>query len=354
MKVQAISMELRPANSLSLELDQMLAERQGAALEQLQGFWRALEYAFQERLTELATTFRERFQQALEAERRTVREAARHELTAALDEAVRRLRYADTFELWASALLDAASVFSRRVALLAVEGERLRAVDARGLTEDARDQFCALDLPLGSAPALASAVENRDSVIAQRTRGELTEALTAVFGESPDSRACLVPVTSAGSVVAVLYADNEDGAADAAGLELVALLAGGGLRVEVREVASAPAAAPPEAPAAPRPLPDWSQLSREDQELHLRAQRFARVQAAEMRLYKSEAVARGRANRNLYSALKSEIDAARAAFREQFLDASPTMVDYLHQELVRTLAHEDAALLGKDYPGPLV
>jgi hypothetical protein len=30
------------------------------------------------------------------------------------------------------------------------------------------------------------------------------------------------------------------------------------------------------------------------------------------------------------------------------------MVDYLHPELVRTLANDDVELLGSDYPGPLV
>jgi hypothetical protein len=30
------------------------------------------------------------------------------------------------------------------------------------------------------------------------------------------------------------------------------------------------------------------------------------------------------------------------------------MVDYLHLELIRTLANDDAELLGKDYPGPMV
>ena len=30
------------------------------------------------------------------------------------------------------------------------------------------------------------------------------------------------------------------------------------------------------------------------------------------------------------------------------------MVDYLHLELMRTLANDDADLLGKEYPGPMV
>ncbi len=122
--------------------------------------------------------------------------------------------------------------------------------------------------------------------------------------------------------------------------------------------AAAPtAAAPPPAQTAPAQKPEilsWFSLSREDRELHLRAQRFARVQVAEIRLYQSEKVKKGRAAHDLYTSLKEEIDSAREAFRAEFLNASDSMVDYLHLELVRTLANDDAEVLGQDYPGPMV
>ena len=98
----------------------------------------------------------------------------------------------------------------------------------------------------------------------------------------------------------------------------------------------------------------WSGLNREEQDLHLKAQRFARVQVAEMRLYKAQAVRNGRSSRDLYASLKVEIDSGRDAFRRQFVDKSKTMVDYFHLELVRTLANDDVALLGPEYPGPLM
>jgi hypothetical protein len=94
-------------------------------------------------------------------------------------------------------------------------------------------------------------------------------------------------------------------------------------------------------------------LSMEQEELHLRAQRFARVRAAEIRLYKSQAVRDGRARKKLYSELKEEIDSARAAYGREYLHASASMPDYLHLELVRTLANEEVAALGEEYPGPL-
>jgi hypothetical protein len=98
----------------------------------------------------------------------------------------------------------------------------------------------------------------------------------------------------------------------------------------------------------------WAELSPQDQERHLRARRFARVQVAGMRLFSPEAVQQGRKSKDLYGALQKDIDSGREMFRQNFLAGSPNMLDYFHLELVRTLANEDASLLGEKYPGPLV
>ena len=81
---------------------------------------------------------------------------------------------------------------------------------------------------------------------------------------------------------------------------------------------------------------------------------FARVQVAEIRLYKSENVKKGRAARSLYASLKAEIDFARETYRNDYIAASDTMMDYLHLALLRTLANDDVELPGSDYPGALV
>ncbi len=86
---------------------------------------------------------------------------------------------------------------------------------------------------------------------------------------------------------------------------------------------------------------------------HSRALRFARVKVAEIQLYQASQVKSGRAARDLYGVLGPHIDAARGAFRENFLVPLSGLPDYLHQELVKTLAKEDAVLLGPSYPGPL-
>jgi hypothetical protein len=87
---------------------------------------------------------------------------------------------------------------------------------------------------------------------------------------------------------------------------------------------------------------------------HFAAQRFAQVHVAEMRLYRPETVDKARAARNIYSALQEPIDDGREEFRNTFVLHDPTMIDYFHLELLHTLANDDADLLGKDYPGPLL
>jgi hypothetical protein len=90
------------------------------------------------------------------------------------------------------------------------------------------------------------------------------------------------------------------------------------------------------------------------EETTLRAQRFARVRVAEIQLYHAAAMKHGRGERDVYGSLKAQMDAARDAYRENFLTPANGTADYLHQEFIRTLANDDAALLGPNYPGPLV
>jgi hypothetical protein len=109
----------------------------------------------------------------------------------------------------------------------------------------------------------------------------------------------------------------------------------------------------PPAPADKKTGSRWAELSPQERQLHLAAQRFARLHVAEMRLYRSDAVRSGRARLDLYDALRDPIDAAREGFRQKFIDPSKTMVDYLHLELLRSLADDDPHMLGHEYPGPL-
>ena len=216
-----------------------------------------------------------------------------------------------------------------------------------------------IELALEEAPAFAQVVETQDHVVTMRVASEIPAPLAEALGGTDRARATLFPIAGRQRVAAILYTDDEGTVSDEAALELLAAVAAAGLENVVARatgragalvaIGAPPGMAPPESA-----VPDWSRMAREEQELHLRAQRFARVQVAEMRLYKSQAVRTGRQSRDLYGALKEEIDSAREGYRRQFLAGQSSMIDYFHQELVRALANDEAALLGPDYPGPLV
>ena len=259
-----------------------------------------------------------------------------------LNQWVRRVRQAASPEEAAVALADGAVSFAGGAAVFRVAGGMARAMEARGAA------LGGMEIPLAAAPALATAVETRDPVMAMAGGAEIPASLREAIGAGAEDKVLVVPVVAEGSVTALLLAW---GAAHPAALELVAQLA-----------AVAFPAPPPPPPVAAElvtiaPAPAraaWEDLSPEEQKLHLAAQRFARVRVAEMRLYHAEAVEEGRRGRDLYHALREPVDSAREAFRRKFVAASPTMADYLHLEMLRTLGENDIALLGHDYPGSLV
>ncbi len=113
--------------------------------------------------------------------------------------------------------------------------------------------------------------------------------------------------------------------------------------------------APPPVSAAPPPAAagfDVSQLSEADQKVHKDAKRFAKLLVSEIELYNKAKVADGRKNRDVYKRLKSDIDRSRQTFEKRFGKVLSKQVDYFHDELVKTLAANDPAVLGTEYPGP--
>lgn len=248
-----------------------------------------------------------------------------------LNRAARRLRSSGSE--WAQALVEAGAAFCEHAALFTLPGGTLH------LERSSRGDVLE-DVALDAAPAFRAAVETKDTVIAVRTSGEMSAPIAACFGQAADSKFHLFPVLTGGRVAALLYAEGR-GRLQPDALELLATIAGAMLESHVPKASGGLVniAAPHDAG---------------ERDLHLRAQRFARVQVAEMRLYQDLHVKNGRAERDLYASLKTQIDSAREGYRREFMDGSDGMPDYLHQELVHTLAHGDVELLGPEYPGPLV
>jgi hypothetical protein len=286
--------------------------------------------------------------QEIELHWREAHERGRCEMAGELNQAVRRIAQAADEDAVAVTLAGAAAPFAAGAAVFLIGDGTARGVRMHGVREEAAEEFEGLEIPLESAAALAAAARTREPVVAAATAAEVSEPMRNLAGHADDARVSVFPVLVRDRAAALLYAWGE---ADGGALELLAQAAGwawGSLAPPVSELVTI---GPPSSPA---PASVWDRLPPEEQRVHLQAQRFARVEAAAMRLRHAEAVRGGRARRDIYGALREPIESARAKFRERFFGVCPSMVDYLHLELVGTLANDDPELLGENYPGPLV
>jgi hypothetical protein len=135
------------------------------------------------------------------------------------------------------------------------------------------------------------------------------------------------------------------------------------------------AAAPASAPRAPRlaPVPDplaepepelpagevvrpasdvefdINQLTSEEQELHRRANRVAKVSMQDIKMLRPEQVRLGRENRDLCIRLKDDIEKAHREYDRRFKPIMDHPVDYFYRWMVEILADGDSSLLG-EYP----
>lgn len=106
--------------------------------------------------------------------------------------------------------------------------------------------------------------------------------------------------------------------------------------------AAAPAPAPMTRPAA---VP--AGLSSEDEEVHKKAKRFAKLLVDEIKLYNKAKVEEGRKSKDIYPRLKDDIDKSRGAYDKRYGQTAAAPADYFNQELVRILCEGDSSLLGK-------
>jgi hypothetical protein len=124
-------------------------------------------------------------------------------------------------------------------------------------------------------------------------------------------------------------------------------------------------AAPPPAPAVqvqfePEPLPaeettelsaefDVNQLSAEEQELHRRANRVAKVSMQDIKMLRPDQVRLGRENKDICIRLKDDIEKAHREYDRRFKPIMDHPVDYFYRWMVEILAEGDASALG-EYP----
>jgi len=303
------------------------------------------------------------------------------------------------------ALLEGTSRYCGRAALFVVKAGSATGWQGRAFEKDNLKDF-PLDV---RAPAPARVLETR--VSARSPISEMDSKFISQFGAPADDQVLLFPLLLKDKIAALVYADGgSDGAGkmDAAALELLVAATSAWLEVaslrkqaakegaaessseapaapahsapaysdpfaghaprhvappppEVAEPAPvmaappAPAAAPSvaapaAAAAAPAPARDeFADMSPQDAEIHRKAQRFARLLMDEIKLYNQAKVSEGRKNRDLYDRLKDDIEKSRATYLKRYGHTADASKDYFTGELIRSLAEDDASLLGPNF-----
>jgi hypothetical protein len=105
-------------------------------------------------------------------------------------------------------------------------------------------------------------------------------------------------------------------------------------------------------PAAAEPFAeefDVNRLSPEEQELHRRANRVAKVSMQDIKMLRPEQVRLGRENKDLCIRLRDDIEKAHREYDRRFKPIMDHPVDYFYRWLVEILAEGDPHALG-DYP----
>jgi hypothetical protein len=117
-----------------------------------------------------------------------------------------------------------------------------------------------------------------------------------------------------------------------------------------------------QSPVEPEPIPasveeaaelsadfDVNHLSAEEQELHRRANRVAKVSMQDIKMLRPEQVRLGRENKDICIRLKDDIEKAHREYDRRFKPIMDHPVDYFYRWMVEILAEGDANALG-EYP----
>ncbi|MBV9339957.1 MAG: hypothetical protein JO159_03590 [Acidobacteria bacterium] len=239
------------------------------------------------------------------------------------------------------------------------------------------------DSPLDlTSPLAARVIESRSAVTGSSS--EFDQRFLSAFGAPKGQSVILLPLLLKDKISALIYADGgTDGSAfDPAALDELVHATSAWLEViaqrrqaqkdgasDVQE-ASAPApASDPFAQHAPLHAGKAKQATEtlqamsmaasgggqavvtvgNDAEVHHKAQRFARLLMDEIKLYNRTKVAEGREHKDLYDRLKEDIEKSRATYQKRYGNTAAAAADYFNQELVHSLAEDDASLLGSNF-----
>ncbi len=108
--------------------------------------------------------------------------------------------------------------------------------------------------------------------------------------------------------------------------------------------------AQPEAVAAIEPAPPVaSAVPSDNQDVHRKAQRFARLLVDEIKLYNRAQVSEGRKNKDVYDRLKDAIEKSRTTYQKRYGNTVAASANYFQDEVLRSLAEDDISIMGANF-----
>ena len=267
------------------------------------------------------------------------------------------------------ALLEGVSRFSARTALFVVRGTTLAGWQARGFADD-NIRGATLD---GSKGLAARAIQERDRVSA--AAAEFDSLFIQQHGAPADGSASLFPLVVRDKVAAILYCDSGQKpglVSDFSAINVLTRYTCLWLELAAGKKSTGPQVAESGASAIPASVGSQTtsaatagvaetiakaasagvagNLSADEQELHKKAQRFAKLLVDEIKLYNQSKVAEGKQNRDLYKVLREDIEKSRATYDKRYGGTPVAPAKYFDSEVVRILADNDRSLMGSDFP----
>jgi hypothetical protein len=271
--------------------------------------------------------------------------AERVPATGRIAEGIRALGGARSLSEVLDTLVHCAGQESARAGVLLMRGDRFHGW--RGF-DHAFANGDHLDIALGDAGVIAQALQSGAVASSESAGGDDAPA----FAQLKPGQACVaLPIVIVGQVVAVLYADGalehgtlnvEPGTLNLEPLEILARFASQRLEALTAITTARSLTVNPAASSLAPGSPDRNDKSTDQ---HAAARRYARLLVSEIKLYHEPQVALGRRERDLATRLGGEIARVRTLYEQRIPAEVRHGNDYVHEELIRTLADGDASLL---------
>jgi len=248
-------------------------------------------------------------------------------------------------------LLEGEARFAGRVALFVVKGGAVNGWQGIGFEDNDAIKTFNLNTAAG---LVARAIQGGSPV--GGTAAEFDAGFVTTMKAPAEDNCMVLPLVVKEKVAAIIYADAgaaPEGILDASALTALSRFAAIWLELTaLRKTSPVIAAddAQAAAPAAPGATVAPAAPVSEEDELHRKARRFAKLLVEEIKLYNQPKVDEGKLHRDLYDRLKADIEKSRATYDKRYSESAVASANYFTQELVRILADNDISVMGAGFP----